>query len=55
MTKYNIENGINNLEISKMLKAGFRLYIQNNNITIKSEKDLKEKLKEFEQINLGGE
>lgn len=50
---FDLENSIKQLEIPDMLKTGFKFYIVNNNITIKSENDLNTKLTNFKKMNAG--
>lgn len=54
MSKFNLEQEIEQLEISNMLKDGFKFYIEEFNLKITSKKDLDEKLNEFKNRNLGG-
>lgn len=50
---FDLENSINQLEIPDMLKTGFRFYLINNNISVKSENDLNNKLNNFRKMNAG--
>jgi len=50
---FDLENSINQLEIPDMLKTGFKFYIVNNNITIKSENELERELTKFKTTNAG--
>lgn len=50
---FDLENSIKQLEIPDMLKTGFRFYLINNNISVKSENDLNNKLNNFKQMNAG--
>lgn len=50
---FDYETLLDNMEISSMLKAGFKYYVKVNNIEIKSENDLKNLLKKFEVMNAG--
>jgi hypothetical protein len=50
---FDLENSINQLEIPDMLKTGFKFYIVNNNITIKSENELERELTKFKNTNAG--
>lgn len=44
---------LDKMEIPEMLKKAFQYYIINNNITFKSENELKETLKQFKLMNAG--
>ena len=50
---FDLENSIDQLEIPDMLKTGFKFYIVNNNITIKSENELERELTKFKNTNAG--
>jgi hypothetical protein len=50
---FDLENSIKQLEIPDMLKTGFKFYIVNNNITIKSENELERELTKFKNTNAG--
>lgn len=50
---FDVESAINELEIPEMLKTGFKFYLTNNNISVKSENDLNNKLNNFKQMNAG--
>lgn len=50
---FDVESAITKLEIPEMLKVGFKFYIINNNVTVKSENDLQTKLNNFKQMNAG--
>lgn len=50
---FDLENSIQQLEIPDMLKTGFKFYIVNNNITIKSENELERELTKFKNTNAG--
>ncbi len=50
---FDLENSIDKLEIPDMLKTGFKFYIVNNNITIKSENELERELTKFKNTNAG--
>ena len=50
---YDFQSQLNEMEIPDSLKAGFKYYININNITIKSENDLKRELTKFEKLNAG--
>ena len=50
---FDVESAIMKLEIPEMLKTGFRFYLINNNISVKSENDLNNKLNNFKQMNAG--
>ena len=52
-TNYDFESQLNEMEIPDSLKAGFKYYLNINNITIKSENDLKRELTKFEKLNAG--
>ncbi len=52
-TNYDFQSQLNEMEIPDSLKAGFKYYINMNNITIKSENDLKRELTKFEKLNAG--
>jgi len=52
-TAFDVESAIEKLEIPEMLKIGFHFYLINNNITVQSENDLNNKLKNFKQMNAG--
>ena len=52
-TVFDVESAIEKLEIPEMLKHGFYFYLINNNITVQSENDLNNKLKNFKQMNAG--
>ncbi|WP_346662211.1 hypothetical protein [uncultured Methanobrevibacter sp.] len=54
MTKFDLEHEIQQLEISNMLKNGFKFHIKEFNIKITSKKELNEKLNEFKNANVGG-
>ena len=47
------ESCLAGLEVPEMLKAGFKYYIINNNIPVKSENDLQTKLTKFKEMNAG--
>lgn len=49
---FNLEEAYDKLEIPNMLIEGFRAYIENNNLEIKSEKDFEKSLKEFKELKL---
>ena len=50
---YDFKSQLKEMEIPDSLKAGFKYYININNITIKSENDLKRELTKFEKSNAG--
>ena len=50
---FDVESAIEKLEIPEMLKIGFRFYLINNNISVKSENDLNNKLNNFRKMNAG--
>ncbi len=41
------------IEVSDMLKAGFIYYIETNNLTFNSEKELEKELTKFKEMNAG--
>ena len=47
------QSALMEMEVPDMLKAGFKYYIINNNIEIKSENDLKNLLEKFKVMNAG--
>ena len=50
---FDFESCLAGLEVPEMLKAGFKYYIINNNIPVKSENDLQTKLTKFKEMNAG--
>lgn len=50
---YDFQSQLKEMEIPDSLKAGFKYYLNINNITIKSENDLKRELTKFEKSNAG--
>ena len=52
-TVFDVESAITKLEIPEMLKIGFHFYLINNNISVKSENDLNNKLNNFRKMNAG--
>lgn len=54
MTKFNLEDEIEDLNIAEMLKTGLKSYIQKNEIIIKSKKDFEKVVDTFLKIKIGG-
>ena len=52
-TVFDVESAITKLEIPEMLKIGFHFYLINNNISVKSENDLNNKLNNLRKMNAG--
>jgi len=50
---YDFQSQLNEMEIPASLKAGFKYYVINNNITIKSENDFEKEFTKFKQTNAG--
>lgn len=50
---FDFESCLAGLEVPEMLKAGFKYYIINNNLPVKSENDLLKQLDKFKQMNAG--
>lgn len=47
------QSALMEMEVPDMLKAGFKYYIINNNIEIKSENDLTKTLSKFKEMSAG--
>ena len=52
-TAFNWQEALATIECSNMLKAGFGYYIEINNITINSEKELETEFNKFKNGNAG--
>ena len=47
------QSALMEMEVPDMLKAGFKYYIINNNIELKSENDLTKTLSKFKEMSAG--
>mgnify|MGYP007133706675 CR=1 FL=1 len=50
---FNWEESLETIEASNLLKAGFGYYVEVNNITINSEKELTKEFDKFKEMNAG--
>jgi len=49
---FNLEEALMGLELPNMLIEGFKSYIDNNKIKIKTKKDFEKELKKFKELQL---
>ena len=49
---FNLDEALENLEIPYMLIAGFKAYIESNNLKFKSQKEFEKSLQEFRELKL---
>lgn len=49
---FDLATALDNLELPNMFVEGFRAYIENNNLKVKSEKEFEKLLKEFGELSL---
>ena len=50
---FDFTESLNTMEVSNLLKAGFGYYVEINNLTINSEKDLENEFNKFKEMNAG--
>jgi type I restriction-modification system DNA methylase subunit len=50
---FDLDKVLEDMDIPNSLKAGFKYYVINNNITIKSENDFEKEFTKFKQTNAG--
>lgn len=50
---FDYAESLNTMQVSSLLKAGFGYYIEVNNLTFNSEKELEKEFDKFKQMNAG--
>ena len=50
---FDYAESLNTMQVSSLLKAGFGYYIEVNNLTFNSEKELEKEFNKFKQMNAG--
>ena len=52
-TDFDFTESLDTMEVSNMLKAGFGYYVEINNLTFNSEKELEKEFDKFKKMNAG--
>ena len=50
---FDYTESLNTMQVSSLLKAGFGYYIEVNNLSFNSEKELEKEFNKFKQMNAG--